>query len=156
MSAGPGSATEAERRWLATANLARYGFVALLAYVPLLLSHPGKVSADSKQYLFLDPGRLLERAPYLWHSEVHLGTVTHQNIGYLFPAGPFFWIFDRVGVPDWVAQRLWLGSILFFAALGVAFLARTLGIDEPGRWVAALVYMLSPYTLAYASRLSVL
>ena len=106
MSAAPVQSLEAGRSRSTASNVARYGFVAALAYVPLLLSHRGKVSADSKQYLFLDPARLLERAPYLWHSEVHLGTVTHQNIGYLFPAGPFFWTFDRLGVPDWVAQRL--------------------------------------------------
>ena len=37
--------------------------LAALAYVPLLLTAPGKVGADTKQYLYLDPGRLLERAP---------------------------------------------------------------------------------------------
>ena len=45
-----------------------------------------------------------------------MGTVTHQTIGYLFPMGPYYWILDQLGVPDWVAQRLWLGSLLFFAA----------------------------------------
>jgi arabinofuranan 3-O-arabinosyltransferase len=129
---------------------------AALAYVPLLAAKPGQITADTKQYLYLDPGRLLARAPYLWHPEVHLGTVPHQNIGYLFPAGPYFWVFDRLGVPDWVAQRLWLGSILCFAGLGVLHLLRTLGVRGPGVVVAGLAYMLSPYTLAFASRLSIL
>ena len=35
---------------------------ALLAYVPFLLSSPGRVTADTKQYLYLDPDRLLSRA----------------------------------------------------------------------------------------------
>ena len=61
---------------------------ALLAYVPFLLSSPGRVRADTKQYLYLDPGRLLARAPYLWDPHVGFGTVSHQNIGYLFPMGP--------------------------------------------------------------------
>ena len=34
---------------------------ALLAYVPFLVSSPGRVTADTKQYLYLDPDRLLSR-----------------------------------------------------------------------------------------------
>ena len=88
---------------------------------------PGKVGADTKSYLYLDPGRLLERAWSMWDPNIGLGTVTHQNIGYLWPMGPCYWLFERLGVPDWVAQRLWLGSILFLAGLGVRYLLRTLG-----------------------------
>ena len=56
------------------------------------------------------------RAVSMWDPHIGMGTVTHQNIGYLFPMGPYYWVLDKLGVPDWVAQRLWLGSILFFAA----------------------------------------
>ncbi len=62
----------------------------------------------------------------MWDPNVGLGTVTHQNIGYLWPMGPWYWVFDRLGAPDWVAQRLWLATILFAAGAGVLFLARTL------------------------------
>jgi arabinofuranan 3-O-arabinosyltransferase len=130
--------------------------LAVVAYVPLLLTRTGEVAADTKQYLYLDPGRLLERAPFMWDPNVALGTVTHQNIGYLFPAGPFYWLFDALGSPDWVAQRLWLGSILFLAGLGVLYLLRTLAVRGPGVAVAAVLYMLSPYSIQYASRLSIL
>ena len=65
-----------------------YAVLALLAYVPAFLSDPGKVGADTKNYLYLDPDRLLARAPSLWDPNIGLGTVTHQNIGYLFPMGP--------------------------------------------------------------------
>jgi arabinofuranan 3-O-arabinosyltransferase len=133
---------------------------AALIYLPLLLTAPGKVGADTKTYLYLDPGRLLADAPYIWHDRIGLGTVTHQNIGYLFPIGPFYWIAETIGLPDWFAQRLWLGSILFGAALGVRYLLRTL---EPARkWpnsavlVAMLAYALSPYVLAYTARISVI
>jgi arabinofuranan 3-O-arabinosyltransferase len=129
---------------------------ALLAYVPFLVSSPGKVSADTKQYLYLDPGRFLDRALYLWDAHVGLGTVPHQQIGYLFPMGPFFWLFDRVGAPDWVAQRLWLGSIVFAAGLGARWLFREVGIGRTGALAGALVYMLTPYQLAFTARISVL
>jgi len=39
-----------------------YAVLAELAYVPVLLTKPGKVVADTKSYLYLDPGRLLDRA----------------------------------------------------------------------------------------------
>lgn len=133
-----------------------YAALALLSYVPLLFSDPGKVAADTKQYLYLDPTRLLERAGSMWDMHVGLGTVTHQNIGYLFPMGPYYWVMDVLGVPDWVAQRLWSGSILFFAGLGVLYLLRTLHVRGPGVPVAAVVFMLNPYSLDYAARMSAL
>ena len=139
-----------------TRRLLGYGLLGLLAYVPPLLTAPGKVAADTKQYLYLDPGRLLGRAASMWDPNVAMGTVTHQTIGYLFPMGPFFWILDRLGVPDWTAERLWLGTVLIFAALGVLFLFRTFDLRGPGIVVAALAYMCTPYVLDYSARISVL
>jgi len=111
---------------------------ALLAYVPFLVSSPGRVTADTKQYLYLDPDRLLSRAAYLWDSHIGFGTVSHQIIGYLFPMGPFFWLTDHVGMPEWVAQRLWLGSISLAAALGARWLFRMLGVARGGAIAGAL------------------
>jgi arabinofuranan 3-O-arabinosyltransferase len=128
--------------------------LALFAYLPLLLTAPGRLAADTKSYLYLDPGRLLASAPHLWDDQVGLGTITHQNIGYLWPMGPFFWLSDTVGLPDWVAQRLWMGSVLFLAGLGVQYLLRVLGWRGTGVLVAALAYALSPYVLHYVARMS--
>ena len=133
-----------------------YFLLAALAYVPVLLAHPGRVVADTKQYLYLDPSRVLERAWSMWDANIGLGTVTHQNIGYLFPMGPYYWTIERLGVPDWVAQRIWLASIVFAAGLGMLYLFRTIGVRGAGAPVGALVFMLSPYWLEYAARLSVL
>ncbi|HEV7523774.1 MAG TPA: alpha-(1-_3)-arabinofuranosyltransferase family protein, partial [Acidimicrobiia bacterium] len=133
-----------------------YSLLALLAYVPPLLTAPGKVAADTKQYLYLDPGRLLSRSLSMWDPHVGMGTVTHQTIGYAFPLGPFYWLLDTIGSPAWVSQRLWLGSLLFAAALGVLYLLRTFGLRGPGIVVAALAYMCTPYVLDYAARISVL
>src|SRR3954469_19642805 len=140
------------RRW----RVLGYTLLALLAYVPVLLTKPGKVVADTKSYLYLDPGRLLERAASMWDPNIGTGTVTHQNIGYLFPMGPYYWLMHEVGVPAWVSQRLWLGSILFAAALGVLYLLRTLQVRGPGVVVGAVVFMLTPYTLDFAARISVI
>ena len=54
--------------------------LALVSYVPLLLTHRGQVGADTKSYLYLNPGKLLADAPWLWETGVGLGTVTHQNM----------------------------------------------------------------------------
>ena len=130
--------------------------LALVSYVPLLLTHRGQVGADTKSYLYLNPGKLLADAPWLWETGVGLGTVTHQNIGYLWPSGPFYWFFDTLGAPDWIAQRLWLGTIIFAAGMGVRFMLRTLRWELPGATVAAFSYALSPFLLHYGARISII
>jgi len=130
--------------------------VAGLAYVPLLAVRPGVVTPDTKTYLYLDPTRFLSQVAFMWNPTVALGTVSHEYIGYLLPMGPFYAVFHLLGVPVWVAQRLWLGSILFAAGLGVLYLSRILGLRGPGPVAAALAYMLSPYFLQYAGRISVI
>ncbi len=154
----PSAATQTQPVGRSSTGLRRIGYVLLaaLSYLPVLASAPGKVAADTKQYLYLDPSRLLERAWTMWDPNIGFGTVTHQNIGYLFPMGPFYWLFQALGSPDWVAQRIWLGSILFAAGLGMLFLFRTLGVRGAGAVVGALAFMLSPYSLDYAARISVL
>ena len=128
----------------------------LLAFVPLLLSAPGRIAADTKAYLLLDPARLLDRAPQMWDTHVAAGTVTHQNIGYLFPLGPWYRFFDIVGVPTWIAGRLWFGTLLFAAGTGTIWVLRRLGLRGWGPTAAGFVYMLSPYVLAYMGRTSVI
>ncbi|WP_242424888.1 alpha-(1-_3)-arabinofuranosyltransferase family protein, partial [Frankia sp. EI5c] len=128
--------------------------LAALAYIPLLATAPGRIGADTKAYLYLDPGRMLARAVSMWDPDVGMGTVTHQNIGYLFPQGLFYLLAQFVGLPDWVAQRLWTGSILFGAGAGVLFLLRTFRWPDRYAFIAALGYMLTPYTLEYEARIS--
>ncbi|MDT3438297.1 alpha-(1-_3)-arabinofuranosyltransferase family protein [Pseudofrankia sp. BMG5.37] len=128
--------------------------LAAVAYLPLLRTSPGRIGADTKAYLYLDPGRLLRRAVSMWDPDVGMGTVTHQNIGYLFPQGLWYYVLDLVGLPDWVAQRLWTGTILFVAGAGVLFLLRSFGWPDRYSVVAAFGYMLTPYSLEYEARIS--
>ena len=131
-------------------------FVALLAYLPALLTAPGVVAADTKQYLYLDPARFLGRARSLWDPSQFGGYVTHQQVGYLWPMGPWFWLLRVLGAPVWVAQRLWVGTLILVAALGARALARRLGLAAAPALVAAVAYGFSPYLLSYVSRTSVL
>jgi arabinofuranan 3-O-arabinosyltransferase len=128
--------------------------VAALCYLPFLATRPGWISADTKSYLYLDPGALLAKAWSMWDPGVGLGTVSHQTIGYLWPMGPWFWFFETIGVPDWVAQRLWWGTLLFVATSGTAYLLRQFRLPAVAVWPAAVAYGLSPYAVAYLGRLS--
>jgi arabinofuranan 3-O-arabinosyltransferase len=138
------------------ARIGLLGF-ALLAYVPLLLTDIGKVDADSKAYFYIDPGRLLASAVSMWDPKVAMGTVSYQILGFLFPVGPFYWIGEHlVGLPPWVTERLWLGTLVLAAGLGTRYLFRSLGMRGPGIAVGMLAYAFSPYVLQFSSRQSVL
>ncbi len=139
-----------------TARTSRWtvGLLALIAYVPALLTKPARMPADTKLFLYLNPGRLIADAPFTWDTRQFAGWVPHQTIAYLWPQGPWYWVFDKLGVPDWVAHRLWIGTLLFIAALGVYWAARLLGMPKHGALAAAVVYQLSPYILPYVSRTS--
>ncbi len=137
-------------------SAADYLVIALFAFIPMLASQPGTVTDDTKTYLYLDPGRYIRQAVSLWDPNVALGTVTHENIGYLLPMGPFYWVLAELHVPLWIAQRLWMGAILFAAGAGVLYLCRTVGLTGPGRYVAALAFLLTPYVLQYSGRISVI
>ena len=145
-----------ESRGIPRPNRVEIVVATLLAYVPFFLSSPGRLSSDTKQYLYLDPGQFLARVPWLWDPHVAAGTVSHQHIGYLFPMGPFYWVMAQVGVPVWIAQRFWLGTISLAALFGARWLFARLGTGRVGAIVGALVYAFTPYQLAFTARISVL
>ena len=122
----------------------------------MLASQPGVVTDDTKTYLYLDPGRYVRQAVSVWDPHVGLGTVTHENIGYLLPMGPFYWALAELHVPLWVAQRLWMGCLLYAAGAGALYLCRVLGLSGAGRYVTAVAYMFTPYVLQYSGRISVI
>ena len=134
----------------------RIWLIGVLAYLPVLLTKPGRLPADTKLYLYLNPGRLIADAPFSWDGRQFGGWVPHQTIAYLWPQGPWYWMLQHLGSPDWVAHRLWIGTLLFVAAGGVMWTARLLGLNQSGALVAAIVYQLSPYILPYVSRTSAL
>lgn len=128
----------------------------MIAYLPALLSSPGRMPADTKLYLYLDPGELIAKAPKAWDVSQFGGWVPHQMIQYLWPAGPWFWLCERIGLPDWVAHRVWIATLMFLAGLGVFRFLRAWRLPLSGAAIAALVYQLSPYLLPYISRTSVM
>lgn len=130
--------------------------LACLAYVPALTAAPGRMPTDSKLYVYLNPGRFIADTTTSFDPRQFAGWVPHQHIAYLWPTAPWFWLFEKLGAPDWIAHRLWIGTLLLVAGLGVRWVSRVLGLAPLAAFVAALVYQLSPYVLPYISRTSVL
>ncbi len=121
-----------------------------------LLQRPGRVTFDTKLDLAVDPGAFLARALHLWNPEATFGELQNQAYGYLFPVGPYFVLTEAVGVPMWVAQRLWCALLLGAAFCGALLLARALGIgSEPARYIGAVSYALAPRMLTEIGPLSV-
>jgi arabinofuranan 3-O-arabinosyltransferase len=150
----PGRARRRVTEWLGGHWV--YAFLAVLVYIPPMFVRRGVVSADNKVYLYLDPGRMLSDAAYLWDPNTFMGTVPHQGVGYLFPVAPYYWLTNALGIPVWISQRFWLSTVVFFAGAGVVYLLRTMRWRGPGVLVAALAYMFTPYFLNYASAFTVI
>ncbi|MEL6894167.1 MAG: alpha-(1-_3)-arabinofuranosyltransferase family protein, partial [Actinomycetota bacterium] len=128
----------------------------MLAYVPALCSSPGRMPADTKLGLYLDPVGLTAGARSTFDATQYAGWVPHQHVAYLWPSGPWFAAFELAGAPDWIAHRLWVGTILLLAGTGIGWFLRKLGFAPAAALAGALVYQLSPYVLAYVSRTSAL
>src|SRR5262249_27707260 len=124
--------------------------LAVLAFV----DRPGKIIADTKLDLAIDPVGFVSRALQLW-DPVQFGQLQDQAAGYLFPIGPFFMVGKLMAVPPWVVQRLWIPAIAMAGFLGVVRLCGRLGIGTPAtRLAAGFAYALAPHWLAELGLLS--
>ena len=95
--------------------------LALLAYLPSFTAAPGRMPADTKVFLYLDPGGLVSDAAFSWDTSQFGGWFPHQTITYLWPSGPWYWFFETIGAPDWIAHRLWIGTILILGGAARVF-----------------------------------
>jgi arabinofuranan 3-O-arabinosyltransferase len=148
--------TDEREPWYGRAFALTAVVLALLAYVPALTAAPGRMPSDSKLYLYLDPGRFFLDAASTFDSRQFAGWVPHQHVAYLWPSAPWFWLFETLQVPDWIAHRLWIGTIMVAAGLGVRWCSRLLGLGATAAFAAAVTYQLSLYVLPYVSRTSVM
>ena len=129
--------------------------LAALAFVVAFLQRPGEAYSDTRLELSADPSLFLARVADVWSSVTDLGHVqSGQFVGYLFPMGPWFAASDALGVPMWIAQRVWLGLLLALAAWGAVRLMDELFGPERGlaHAVAGLLFLLNPYTVTFTSR----
>ncbi len=116
----------------------------------------GRTTFDTKFDLTADPGGFLERSLSLWNPASSFGELQNQAYGYLFPQGGFFLAADVVGLPDWVAQRLWTGLLLIVAFEGCRRLARAMigGDIVWASWLAGFAYATAPRFLGSVGVLS--
>lgn len=120
------------------------------------LQQPGRIVADSKLDLAVDPIGFLLRAGRMWEPQGFFGQIQNQAYGYAWPAGPFFALGDLVGLDAWVVQRLWLTALLVGAFLGVVRLAGALSIGTPtARLVAGFAFALTPRLMTTLGPISV-
>lgn len=117
--------------------------------VLVLAQAPGRIIPETKLDVTLDPVGFLGRALSAWDPGAGLGRVQNQAIGYLFPMGAFSALGDRLGIPPWLVQRLWIAGLLLLAFWGAHRLTRALGVEAPaGRVLAAWTYALAPATVS--------
>jgi hypothetical protein len=133
--------------------------LALAAYVLALVQRPGDLIADTKVDLYVDASGFLADVASAWTATGQLGHVFGgQYGGYLFPMAPWFAGGDALGLPAWLVHRLWLGTVLAFAAWGVLRLLDALAPERRRgalHVAAAVLYVLNPYVTVYANRTSV-
>lgn len=132
----------------AASRFRHFAICAVLVAVAFIQT-PGRIVADTKLDLVVDPGGFLARALSIWDDEGFFGQLQNQAYGYAFPMGPFFWVGELLNLPEWVIQRLWWSLILCVAYLGVVKLCTELGIGTPvSRILAGLFFALSPRMLS--------
>jgi arabinofuranan 3-O-arabinosyltransferase len=107
-------------------------------------------------YLYTNPQRLIADSIWTWDFRNFGGWVPHQNVGYIWPTGPFFAFFDILSIPDWFAHRLWITTLFCVAGVGSYRLARHIGLSGSAAFLVGASYQFSPYVLPYISRTSAL
>ncbi len=121
-----------------------------LAFLSLpFLSAPGRFVFDTRDPAWFNPTTYMVRSVSLWRAMPYLGQEQHDGI--LVPMAVSVWALRSIGLPIWVAERLWHG-LLLFATVGSTILL----VDGlRGRktliapLAAGLAYTLTPYVIAY-------
>lgn len=121
----------------------------LLAVITVLvawsfLQSPGRIHADTKLGIILNPGHFMAKATTLWDADF-FGQLQNQAYGYFFPMGPFFWVAHNLHMPPWAGIAAWNATLVCAAFVGVYLVARRLVDLGPNAAIfAGLAYALSP------------
>jgi arabinofuranan 3-O-arabinosyltransferase len=130
----------------------------LLAYALALVQRPGDVVADTKVDLYVAPARFLSNVLSVWSPTTDLGHVFGaQYSGYAWPMAPWFALGDALDAPTWIVHRLWLGTLLALAAVGIVRLLDALATPRRGALhvAAGVLFIVNPYVSVYANRTSI-
>ena len=105
--------------------------LAAVIYVPLLLTNRARSAPTPSRTCTSTPAGCSAGPASMWDPNVGMGTVTHQNIGYLWPMGPCYWLFEHARRPRLGGPAALARAILFLAGLGVRYLLHALGQTRP-------------------------
>src|SRR5260370_31792555 len=108
----------------------------LLLTVLALLTRPGRIIADTKLDMAINPGEFLDRALHLW-DPAQFGQLQDQVAGYFFPMGPFFWLWHAAPLHPWAVQWLWRAPGPIAAFVGTTRVAARLRVGAPMTHVVA-------------------
>lgn len=128
------------------------------ALVLSFLQLPGQTVTDSRIELSVDPTLFFTRSLSVWLNTRDLGHVqSGQFVGYVFPMGPWFVLAKAIGLPMWIAQRLWMGALIGLAGWGTVRLVDELYSPRRGvaHLVAGVVFAANPYVIVFGSRATV-
>lgn len=152
----PGETFAAPRRSTSFEWRVRQAAVAMVLVALAFVQKPGKIVPDTKLDLVANPEGLLRRGVHLWDHLGAFGQLQNQGYGYLFPMGPFFWLGDVVGLPEWAVQRAWYALVLVVAFAGAVRLAEVLGVGSSlTQTVAGVAFAFSPRFLTTLGPISV-
>lgn len=116
-----------------------------MVFVLLVIAQPGRQTFDTKLGVTTDPWQFVSDLGQLWHDRGGFGGIQDQYVGYLWPMLPYYGLTDLVGLPVWLAERLWLSLIVSVAFWGALRLAERLGVgSSASRLLAAGAYALWP------------
>lgn len=124
-----------------------------MVFVLFLAVDPGRQTFETKLGVTVDPWQFMADLGQLWHDRGGFGGIADQYIGYAFPMLPYYALTDLLGIPVWLAERLWLSLVVSVAFWGALRLAERLGIgSRPSRLLGAVVYALWPvFTIVVGS-----
>src|SRR4051794_41596940 len=98
------------------------------AFVLAIVQRPGRLIADTKVDLYVDPVDFVSRVASAWTPTGQLGHVFGgQYGGYLFPMAPWFALGDLAGLPMWLVHPLWVRGGVPGAAPRAVGVVRALG-----------------------------
>lgn len=115
-------------RWLRPAS-SWWTTIVCLLLTGLVFAHAsGRMLPDTNPGLQINPERLLRSGLSTWNAGVGAGAMSTPDISVLFPAAPFFALMHAIGLPAWIAQRLWWSLLITIAFIGVRKLGTRIGV----------------------------
>src|SRR6266516_1673906 len=142
------------RRLASRTELVAYAVIGLALLGALLFGSWGWLTQDTRPELYLAPARALRLTLATWRPDPYLGQ-PNFDAG-TAPMALAVWAIRSLGVPAWVAVRLWRWLLLVVAGAGAALLYHSVTEQDQGpearraplgRVVAALVYAANPYAV---------